>query len=91
MVKRTRGRKWMKIIERVRQRNPLCIMCEAQGDVRAFDHVDHIKPISKGGTDDMSNLRGLCIQHHDEVTRAGLGWKKAPHQVGLDGWPVGGG
>lgn len=32
----------------------------------ALDHltVDHIKPLSRGGTDDISNLRFLCRHHN---------------------------
>ncbi len=27
-------------------------------------HVDHIKPVARGGTNDMTNLRLLCAQHN---------------------------
>ena len=33
-------------------------------------HLDHIKPLAEGGTNDRSNLQGLCGRHHDEKTRA---------------------
>jgi len=33
---------------------------------RTIIHVDHIIPVSKGGTDEMSNLRTLCEQCNNE-------------------------
>jgi 5-methylcytosine-specific restriction endonuclease McrA len=34
-----------------------------------YAHIDHIQPLSKGGTNDMANLRTLCRRCH--VLRAG--------------------
>lgn len=40
-------------------------VCAISG-CEVFDHltVDHIKPLSRGGTDELSNLRFLCRQHN---------------------------
>ena len=40
-------------------------VCTAPG-CEVLDHltVDHIKPLSRGGTDELSNLRFLCRQHN---------------------------
>jgi len=37
--------------------NHTCAYCKIQ---TPFGHVDHIKPISRGGTDDRRNLQYLC-------------------------------
>ena len=37
-----------------------CQICGARAEDGARLHVDHINPVSKGGTSDMSNLRTLC-------------------------------
>lgn len=37
-----------------------CVKCGAKQDERTQLHVDHIKPVSKGGTNDHSNLQTLC-------------------------------
>lgn len=34
----------------------ICIMCETKKDLT----IDHIKPLSKGGTNDINNLQILC-------------------------------
>lgn len=36
--------------------------CTSQDDLT----IDHIMPVSKGGTDDLDNLRFLCRQHNSE-------------------------
>ena len=42
--------------------------CEICGKQSAYFHIDHIIPRSKGGTNDLSNLRCLCpnchLKHH---------------------------
>jgi len=44
------------------------------------DEVDHILEFADGGTDDDSNLRSLCIDHHRRKTAAHANrtrWSKA--------------
>ena len=87
MAERLRGRAGVAQRKRRLDAEPLCRMCKAQGIVTRSVVPDHIVPLSKGGTDDDTNIRCLCKPHHDEVTRAEFGWKPKP-PIGLDGWPT---
>lgn len=40
--------------------SPLCVECERLGLVTLATQRDHIKPLAEGGTDDDSNVQGLC-------------------------------
>ena len=84
---RTRGRKWMVIRAKVMARcNHLCEHCAKQGRTTPARQVDHIKPLSQGGTDALDNLAALCIPCHEAKTAKDMGYR--PRQaVGLDGWP----
>ncbi len=46
-------------------RNPLCVLCDAQGITRLATQRDHIKPLFEGGEDTDDNTQGLCEQCHD--------------------------
>ena len=48
-------RQWRKTRAAVLAQQPLCAECG-----RPAEHVDHIEPIARGGTDHPANLRGLC-------------------------------
>ena len=37
-----------------------CVLCGAGSNEGAILHIDHIKPVSKGGKTELSNLRTLC-------------------------------
>lgn len=51
------------------KQNPLCVQCEAEGNVREATEVDHIKPIANGGARyDANNLQALCKHHHSKKT-----------------------
>lgn len=39
-----------------------CVICRSGEDLT----VDHIVPVSKGGSDDMDNLRTLCQSHNSK-------------------------
>lgn len=52
---------WRAIRQRVLLRDPICKACHKQ----TSSHADHIVPRSRGGSDEMSNLRGLCQVCHN--------------------------
>lgn len=81
---RTRGRRWMRLRHVVLVEDPVCKICNRQPSVE----VDHIIPVSKGGTDERDNLQGACAECHDEKTRKDLGIKRVPVRIGIDGYPI---
>lgn len=89
-IKRTRGRKWMKIRASILSANPLCVHCQAKGIIRQATDVDHIKALINSGTDDYDNLQALCSDCHKAKTLLDLNIKpRTP--IGVDGWPIQGG
>lgn len=57
------GRAWQKLRMFVLRREPMCRSCGA-----AANEVDHIRPRSMGGTDDLDNLQPLCKPCHSRKT-----------------------
>lgn len=84
---RVRGAKGMELRRRRLRAEPLCRMCKAEGRVREATTPDHIVPLAHGGTDTDDNIRCLCAEHHDQVTREQFGMKKKI-RIGNDGWPI---
>ena len=55
---------WMKVRKNVLMRDSFkCVMCG-----RKAEQVDHIQPKAEGGSDLLSNLQSLCINHHKQKT-----------------------
>lgn len=46
------------------------------GDLPADMHVDHIKPISQGGTNDEKNLRAIPKKRNESFKRTGPGGRQ---------------
>lgn len=59
-------RRWRKLAARILRRDPVC---RAEGCNQASAEVDHITPRRRGGTDDPSNLQGLCNPCHNRKTK----------------------
>lgn len=81
---------WLRLRAQVVREEPLCRICTMLGRVAPTDEVDHIKPFS--GLDDplrldRDNLRGLCRDHHQQVTAASASGRRL-RITGADGWPV---
>lgn len=56
---------WSVCARRILHRDArMCVLCG-----RPASEVDHIVPVSLGGTGDPANLRSLCREHHKEETR----------------------
>lgn len=65
VAKRITGRPLRRRNREVLSANPLCAECQKQGRVRAATQVDHKVPLHLGGSEDRSNLQGLCDDCHD--------------------------
>lgn len=68
-VERLRGRAGQRQrLRRLQRTAGLCELCRDGGTTREATVVDHVVPLALGGTDDDSNTRNLCAEHHREVT-----------------------
>jgi len=58
------GWSWQKLRKSILKRDPVCAICK-----RAWsEEVDHCIPKARGGSDDESNLQGVCRSCHAEKT-----------------------
>ena len=89
-----RKNRWRVLRSKILKRRPVC---EADGCFNRSEHVDHIIPISQGGSGfDQSNLQVLCRRCHGRKTaddnghsvRARSEALGRSYEVGLDGWGV---
>ena len=62
--KRGYGRQWRKLRARILERDPICTKWGKEPSTT----VDHILTKGRGGTDDESNLRGMCRRCHSRKT-----------------------
>lgn len=63
------GWRWEKLRKTILARDKhLCQSCLKAGRLTQGNHVDHITPKAKGGTDDPDNLQVLCAPCHREKT-----------------------
>jgi 5-methylcytosine-specific restriction enzyme A len=68
---RLRGRRLQELRRQVFAEQPVCAICAATRPWHLQDmssELDHVVPLSQGGTDERSNLRGLCGEHHAAKT-----------------------
>lgn len=97
---RLRGRAWRRLRDQVLEEEPFCRRCTERGTVTHASRstiCDHVKPLAEGGTDERSNIAGMCVPCHDEKTaeesaraqgRAAPTRTNARRTIGLDGWPI---
>jgi 5-methylcytosine-specific restriction protein A len=77
----------MAIRKRILDHSPLCVSCSKQGIITPATEVDHIKPLHKGGTDDMDNLQPLCAECHKIKTLHDVTNKLGCNEQGIpEGW-----
>ena len=84
---RIRGRKWMMMRRAVLDADPLCTICRKRERVTLATVVDHKIALMNGGTNERSNLHGLCKSCHDTKTETDKG-RKPKQAIGADGWPM---
>lgn len=65
-----KSKRWTRLAKRYKTAHPLCVMCLDAGVIRKADICDHIIPIRDDFSKrwDVTNLRGLCLTHHNEIT-----------------------
>ena len=51
------------------KQNNKCTLCDKELTDKTPTHIDHIKPLSSGGSNDLYNLQVLCISCHIDKTR----------------------
>lgn len=71
---------------RLQRTNGLCEDCLACGATQVAVEVDHITPLSLGGSDDDENTRNLCKYHHEKRTAEQFG-RVHKAAISLSGWP----
>lgn len=77
VVKKRYGRAWKRIRDRYIKAYPFCEKCKKNGKLTPAEEVHHIKPLSRGGTNDEDNLMSLCTSCHSEITaREGGRWRR---------------
>lgn len=60
------SRKWRNLRKRFLMKNPLCVHCQQNNEVRVATVADHILPINKGGDAlNENNLQPLCATCHN--------------------------
>lgn len=61
------GRAWREIRKRYATAHPLCEICLKEGRLNPVEEVHHIVPVSRGGSNDFSNLMSLCQSCHTKI------------------------
>lgn len=86
------GAAWVRTRKRILARDlHLCQPCLRRGVTTAATEVDHVKPKSKGGTDDDVNLQAICrLCHAAKTEREAEEAQGRRHKptIGADGWPM---
>lgn len=78
------SRPWARLRQQVLDANPLCKPCLDNGKTTLAQEVDHIKPLHKGGGNELDNLQAICVSCHIDKTAQDA--KDDRPRFGLDGW-----
>ena len=86
------GGRWQRLSRQfLRQaENALCVMCQAEGQTRQAEVVDHVIP-HKGDETlfwDQTNWQGLCKPHHSRDKQAEERGFRKRQRIGVDGYPI---
>lgn len=71
--KRMHGRPWARLRAQVLERDRFlcqCTECKKHGYVRPADEVDHVVPLSLGGTNALANLQAINRECHARKSRS---------------------
>ena len=58
---------WKQIRTRYVREHPFCERCREEGRLTPVAEVHHIRPISRGGTNQWDNLMSLCQSCHNKI------------------------
>lgn len=61
------GKAWTVIRKAYAAEHPFCEVCLSEGRYTPTEAVHHIKPLSQGGTHDISNLKAVCKACHARI------------------------
>ena len=86
------GGKWQRLSRQfLRQpETALCVMCDAEGQIRQAEVVDHVIP-HKGDQAlfwDPTNWQGLCRSHHSRDKQVEERGFRKRRRIGIDGYPI---
>lgn len=62
------GARWQQLRNSLLANEPLCRVCAAAGRTTAATEIDHITPVSAGGSDHPNNLQPICRNCHQRKT-----------------------
>ena len=87
-TRRVRGRPLQRARHRLFAKQPLCVMCKANGRVTPATERDHIVPLCKGGMDTAANTQALCSECHKVKTLADVGSRGYGQGCDANGMPT---
>ena len=60
------SKRWRSLRKFFIKKNPICVTCKRNNEIVSAKIVDHVKPISQGGSPiDLKNLQSLCEKCHN--------------------------
>ena len=73
------SKRWRSVRKYFIKKNPICISCKRKNIDKAAKVVDHILPITMGGSQvDLKNLQSLCEScHNSKSAREGIEKRKS--------------